>query len=108
MINRAYIDSATSHGMSYTDVWDILWGYGQRTIYEDLDAANVTWRNYFELIPTSWQFNYTRTRLENYNLYEQFAIDAANGNLASYSTLSRGSRQCFFAAVLSQPAFVVR
>ena len=52
---------------------------------QDLDAANITWRNYFELIPTSWQFQYTRTKLENYNLFEQFAIDAANGNLASYS-----------------------
>ena len=63
-----------------TDGLPLLTGYVQ-----DLDAANITWRNYFELIPTSWQFQYTRTKLENYNLFEQFAIDAANGNLASYS-----------------------
>ena len=63
-----------------SDCLPLLTGYVQ-----DLDAANITWRNYFELIPTSWQFQYTRTKLENYNLFEQFAIDAANGNLASYS-----------------------
>ncbi len=34
MINRAYIDSATSDGMGNNDVDDILLGYPQRTIYE--------------------------------------------------------------------------
>ena len=42
---------------------------------------------YFELIPTSWQFKYTRKHLGNYNIYDQFAIDAANGDLANYSAL---------------------
>ena len=44
---------------------------------------------YFELIPTSWQFKYTRKHLGNYNIYDQFAIDAANGDLASYSEWGR-------------------
>ncbi len=87
MVNRAYIDTATSHGMGENNLLDILVGYPQRTIYEDLDAANATWRVYFELIPTSWQFQYPRTKiLENYKLYSEFAKDAAAGNLASYST----------------------
>ena len=55
-------------------------------LLQDLDVANVSWKVYFELLPASWQFQYTRTKLQNYNLYEQFAFDAANGNLASYST----------------------
>jgi hypothetical protein len=44
---------------------------------------------YFELIPTSWQFKYTRKHLGNYNIYDQFAIDAANGDLANYSEWGR-------------------
>jgi hypothetical protein len=39
MINRAYIDSATSDGMGNNDVEDILLGYPQRTIYEVMTDA---------------------------------------------------------------------
>jgi len=91
MVNRAYIDSATSAGMGDNDVLDILEGYKQRTIFEDLDEANATWRVYFELIPASWQFTYTRTKLfTNYHLYSQFATDAAAGDLPSYKCAGAG------------------
>lgn len=63
---------------------------------QDLDEAGATWRNYFELIPSSWQFSYTRTKLENYFLFDDFANDAATGNLANYSECSLLSRPSSF------------
>lgn len=55
MVNRAFIDSATSHGKTDNDLLQILLGYPQKTIFEDLDAAGASWRVYFQLIATSWQ-----------------------------------------------------
>jgi hypothetical protein len=54
-----------------------------------LDEANVTWRNYFQLVPISWQFQYTRGHLDNYRVFDVFAQDVANGDLANYSEWPR-------------------
>jgi phospholipase C len=64
MVNRAFFDATTSRGASKNDVLDIILGYPQRTIYEDLDEAGATWRVYFQQIATSWQMKYTRTKLQ--------------------------------------------
>jgi phospholipase C len=97
MVNRAFIDSATSDGIALNEALDIALGYPQRTIFQDLDEAGASWRNYFELVPASWQFTYTRTRLGNYHFFNSsFAADAAAGNLANYSTyVVRHGRLCF-------------
>jgi phospholipase C len=34
MVNRAYIDSATSDGMGWNDPTDIILGYPQHTIFQ--------------------------------------------------------------------------
>lgn len=53
---------------------------------QDLDEAGADWRVYFELIPATLQFKYTRTKLlTNFKFYGDFAKDAANGDLATYS-----------------------
>lgn len=90
MVNRAFADSATSYGHGANDDLDIALGYPQRTIYADLAEANVDWRVYFELVPTSLQFADTRYFLfDNYRLYSNnsFFKDASNGDLASYTFL---------------------
>jgi hypothetical protein len=90
MVNRQYIDSATSHGTSEDSDLLIALGFPQRTIFQDLDeAGNVTWRNYFELVPATWQMSYSRSRLGNFRFYNQsFAADVARGDLANYSAWS--------------------
>ena len=55
MVNRAFLDSATSYGKTDNDLLQIILGYPQKTIFEDLDAAGASWRVYFQLIATSWQ-----------------------------------------------------
>ena len=68
----------------------IALGFSQRTVYEDLDDSNTsTWRTYFELVPSSWQLTYTRTKLDHFKVYDSFAADVAAGDLASYSTSPR-------------------
>ncbi len=55
--------------------------------WQDLDEAGAQWRVYFEMLPASWQFSYTRTRLSNYRIFnESFLADVASGDLANYST----------------------
>lgn len=54
---------------------------------QDLDEANVTWRGYFDLAPISWQFTYNREHLDNYRVFDIFAQDVANGDMANYSAL---------------------
>ena len=83
------------------------------SMLQDIDLSNNTWRVYFELIPASWQFQYTRKNLfANYRLYEQFAADAASGNLASYSTwltwTSTWLTAAMFVAVLARTVIVIR
>lgn len=53
--------------------------------WQDLDEAGASWRVYFELVPTSWQFTYTRGHLDNYRLFDDLMQDAAAGTLANYT-----------------------
>lgn len=111
LTNRQFADSCTSDGYGdYTNL-DVAFGFPQRTIFQvgyyysrqvllvsmfvellsrmclmqDLDEANVTWGVYFDLVPTSWQFQYTRGKLDHYKVFDEFTVDAAAGNLPSYS-----------------------
>jgi phospholipase C len=85
MVNRAYFDSATSYGKTDNDLLQIILGYPQRTIFQDLDENGASWKVYFQLFATSWQMAYSRAKLSNYHLFDQFKADAAAGNLPNYS-----------------------
>jgi hypothetical protein len=63
MVNRAYFDSATSYGKTDNDLLQIILGYPQRTIFQDLDENGASWKVYFQLFATSWQMAYSRAKL---------------------------------------------
>jgi hypothetical protein len=99
MVNRAFFDSATSHGASKNDVLDIILGYPQRTIYQDLDEAGATWRVYFQQIATSWQLQYPRTKLQVCARvsFSDYSVLSANLKNARDSIL----RECFIPIIPS-------
>jgi phospholipase C len=44
--NRAYITSGTSHGHGMNDAGFLVYGLPQRSIFQQLSEANITWMNY--------------------------------------------------------------
>ncbi|KAG6375750.1 phosphoesterase family-domain-containing protein [Boletus reticuloceps] len=45
--NRAYMTSGTSHGHGRNDLTFHIFGLPQRSIFQQLDEANITWINYY-------------------------------------------------------------
>ncbi|ORX50146.1 phosphoesterase [Hesseltinella vesiculosa] len=88
MPNRMYLHSATSHGEPDTDSSKYLKGYPQRTIYNNLDDANIPWANYFYEIPSLLLFDELRLgELSHYKNWATFGKDAAAGTLPPVSFL---------------------
>ncbi|ORZ14762.1 phosphoesterase [Absidia repens] len=86
MPNRMYLHSATSHGEVFTDGLKYIPGYPQRTIYNNLDDANIEWRNYYQEIPTLLIFDKLRLgSLSRYKNWANLKKDAASGNLPPVS-----------------------
>ncbi|KAL1936403.1 hypothetical protein VTP01DRAFT_537 [Rhizomucor pusillus] len=82
MPNRLFLHSATSAGEVNTDGSHYILGYSQRTIYQNLEDAGYTWRNYYQIISSLLVFNKLRlSALDNYKNWATFKEDAANGNL---------------------------
>ncbi|CAO3615843.1 unnamed protein product [Cunninghamella blakesleeana] len=83
MPNRMYLHAATSHGEVFTDGWKYPIGYPQRTIYNNLEDANIDWSSYYNEIPSLLLFDKLRLgHLKKYKKWAQFKKDAASGNLS--------------------------
>ncbi|KAI8336118.1 phosphoesterase family-domain-containing protein [Chlamydoabsidia padenii] len=86
MPNRMYLHAATSHGEVFTDGLKYIPGYPQRTIYNNLDDANIDWKNYYQEIPTLLLFDQLRLgSLSHYKNWATLKKDAATGNLPPLS-----------------------
>ncbi|KAI8914449.1 phosphoesterase [Gorgonomyces haynaldii] len=86
--NRAYVHSATSHGMYTNDPTTMLLGMPQRTIFNDLLDEGHSWKSYFQEVPSLAVFSSVRRdMITRTRMMSQFYKDCENGQLAAYSFL---------------------
>ncbi|OZJ05608.1 hypothetical protein BZG36_01469 [Bifiguratus adelaidae] len=83
--NRLFIHSATSHGEVNTNASSYIPGYPQRTIYNNLNDAGISWVNYFQEVPSLLVFDQLRFDVANFKTYNTFKSDAAAGKLPAMS-----------------------
>ena len=83
--NRFYLLAGTSFGHIRNDLPDAN-GFTQKTIFEELDAAGISWRIYYSQIPFAFEFKYVRDHAAGH-VYpiQQYYTDAANGALPQVS-----------------------
>lgn len=88
--NRAFVHSATTHGLCDDDVWESILGLPQDTIYDRLDEVNASWAVYFEEGPDTLIFNKMRTWKNLARNYWLSDLDKhlKEGNLAKYSFIN--------------------
>ncbi|KAL8545072.1 hypothetical protein ACS0TY_005319 [Phlomoides rotata] len=90
--NRLYVHSGTSHGATSNVAALLAKGYPQRTIFEDLDEANLSFGIYFQNIPATLFYKNLRKlkyvgKFHPYDL--SFKNDAKNGKLPSYTVVEQ-------------------
>src|SRR2546423_820391 len=57
-------------------------GFTQKTIFEELDAAGISWKIYYSQVPFAYEFSYVRNHPPgNVVPIDQYYADAANGTL---------------------------
>jgi len=89
--NRLYMLSATSAGNTETGIFyqDKSGNlYPQKTIFDQVSAANLTWRNYYNDTPWELFLETIATHPENLVNMEQFYEDAKTGNLPAFSWIN--------------------
>jgi len=79
--NRFYFLAGTSFGHIANDFPTSGTEFSQKTIFEELDQAGVTWKIYFEEEPFAFLFAYVRSHAANTAPIAQFFMDAQNGAL---------------------------
>jgi phospholipase C len=80
--NRFFLLAATAFGHVRNDVSLSGNDFSQRTIFNVLDEAGVSWKVYFSQVPFALLFGYVRNqRLENLVPIAQFYADAQSGDL---------------------------
>lgn len=81
--NRLFVHSATSNGLLTNDEDRLIEGLPQRTIYEDVDDAGLSFAVYYQQIPAVLVFRNLRKLkyVTKFHTHERFRIDAATGSL---------------------------
>ncbi|EYU46195.1 hypothetical protein MIMGU_mgv1a004923mg [Erythranthe guttata] len=90
--NRLYVHSGTSHGATSHIISMLLKGYPQRTIFDDLDDAGVSFKIYFQNIPATLFYRSLRKvkyifKFRPYGWF--FKSDAKKGKLPGYVVLEQ-------------------
>jgi phospholipase C len=82
--NRFFVHAATSKG--YLDNSQLR-NYDMPSIFENLAARGLTWRDYYHDFSQTWALQRLQTPANKANFYSlgQFHSDAKNGNLPNYS-----------------------
>ena len=86
--NRFFLLAATPFGHTTNDFpsGDPVNGFSQKTIFEELDAAHISWRVYFAEVPFAAIFGYVRQHAVGHLFpIAQYFIDAATGTLPQVS-----------------------
>jgi phospholipase C len=82
--NREYLFAGTSFGHIQNDLPSN--GLPGRSVFNELDAAHVSWKIYFQDIPSGFLFEYVRTHAAGHVVpISQYYVDAAAGNLPQVS-----------------------
>lgn len=90
--NRLYVHSGTSHGATSNDAAKLALGYPQRTIFEDLDAAGLSFGIYFQNVPSTLFYRNLRKLkyVSKFHAYApNFKRDAAAGKLPAYTVVEQ-------------------
>ncbi|XP_051142291.1 non-specific phospholipase C2 [Andrographis paniculata] len=85
--NRLYVHSGTSHGATSNIAAELAKGYPQRTIFEDLDDAGISFGIYYQNIPATLFYRNLRKvkYIGKFHPYgASFKSDAAAGKLPQY------------------------
>jgi phospholipase C len=83
--NRFYLLAGTSFGHIRNDLPPPD-GFTQKTIFEELDAAGITWKVYYSQIPFAAEFAYVRDHAAGHLFpISQYYADAATGDLPQVS-----------------------
>src|SRR5205807_4649102 len=79
--NRFYLLAGTSFGHIRNDLPPPD-GFTQRTIFNELDAAGISWKEYYAQIPFGFEFSYVRDHAAGHVFpISQYYADAAAGVL---------------------------
>ncbi|KAL5720083.1 phospholipase C [Ranunculus cassubicifolius] len=85
--NRLYVHSATSHGATSNNASLLIQGYPQRTIFDDISDAGLSFGIYYQNIPATLFYKNLRKLkyLGNFHSYDlSFKLDAKSGRLPNY------------------------
>ncbi|KAJ3273444.1 hypothetical protein HDV01_004514, partial [Terramyces sp. JEL0728] len=86
--NRVSAHCATSHGWYSNDRNSLVAGNPCRSIFEDIHDAGLTWKNYFQEVPSMFFLRNTRLQMAaNSKVWSSFVSDAQAGKLPNYSFL---------------------
>ncbi|KAK3408459.1 hypothetical protein EUGRSUZ_J00692 [Eucalyptus grandis] len=90
--NRLYVHSGTSGGATSNIPALLALGYPQRTIFENLDDAGLSFRIYYQNIPATLFYRNLRKlkyvpKFRSYSA--SFAADARQGNLPNYAVIEQ-------------------
>ncbi|KAL1555197.1 Phosphatidylglycerol/phosphatidylinositol transfer protein [Salvia divinorum] len=90
--NRMYVHSATSHGAVSNDVAKLAQGFPQRTIFDDVEDAGLSFGIYFQNVPSTLFYRNLRkikyiSRFHTYG--PNFKLHAAAGKLPAYTVVEQ-------------------
>jgi len=88
--NRFYLLAGTSFGHIRNDFPTAADQFDQRTIFELLDEAGVTWKIYYTDLPFALIFSYVRARPQNVAPLSQYYADAAADALPQVTFVDPG------------------
>ncbi|KAJ3200625.1 hypothetical protein HDU82_008732 [Entophlyctis luteolus] len=93
--NRVSLMSATSHGLYYNEVSQLLAGMPQKSLFQMFDDAGYSYKNYYNQVPTGLVFRDFRDRVakdiaelspaKHVGSLNSFFADAAAGSLPAFS-----------------------
>ncbi|KAG0452484.1 hypothetical protein HPP92_025148 [Vanilla planifolia] len=90
--NRMYVHSATSHGATSNDATQLALGYPQRTIFENIDDAGLSFGIYYQNIPAVLFYRNLRKLkyAAKFHPYDHaFKDHAAGGTLPNYAVIEQ-------------------
>ena len=90
--NRRYLISATSLGMVSDDIGQVNEYPKNGTIFDRLDHAKISWRNYYSTLPTSALYLplFIKNAGKKVINIKHFFTDAASGKLPGFSLVDPG------------------
>ncbi|KAL0923085.1 hypothetical protein M5K25_007130 [Dendrobium thyrsiflorum] len=90
--NRLYVHSATSHGATSNDAGKLALGFPQRTMFDNIDDAGLSFGIYYQNIPAVLFYRNLRklkyvAKFHSYDV--EFKAHASSGNLPNYAVIEQ-------------------